>query len=450
MTSTSAALPELVSPADPGYDDARRVWNLAADLRPAAVAVATSPEQVAAVVRHAADRGLRVVPIGTGHLAASHGDVSDAILLRTDLPHEVVVDASAQTARVNAGTVWQEVLDALAPHGLAPLSGSSHDVGVVGYTLGGGVSWLARAKGLAADHVTAIDVVTADGELVHATPDSEPDLFWALRGGGGNFGVVTSIEFRAFPIPELAGGIAIWDGAHAAAIMSTWQEYTRGAPETVTSCARIMELPPLPDIPEPLRQRPLITIDGAAIGGIEEADELLAPLRAIADPIMDTWAMMPASGMATIHMDPPQPVPGLGHHVVLDDFPQDAIGALLDAAGPGTNSPLLSVEVRHVGGAAGRVTESSGAARLQGDYLMFGVGMVMDPAAVPAINERLDRVEDAMSPWSSGRAFVNFADRGGSAEPAYDPETYARLREVRGAYDPGERFVGSMRIEAAA
>ena len=450
MTSTSAALPDLVRPEDPSYDEARRAWNLAADLRPAAVAVATSPEQVAAVVRHAAGEGLRVVPQGTGHLAASLGDLSDAVILRTALPRHVVVNTAAQTARVSAGTVWQEVLDALAPHGLAPLSGSSHDVGVVGYTLGGGVSWLARAKGLAADHVTAIDVVTADGELVHATADSEPDLFWALRGGGGNFGVVTSIEFRVFPIPELAGGIAIWDGAHADAILGAWQAYTRTAPESVTSCGRILELPPLPDIPEPLRARPLVSIDGAALGGLEEADELLAPLRAIADPIMDTWAMMPASGMATIHMDPPEPVPGIGHHAVLDDFPQEAVDALLRTAGPGTDSPLLSVEVRHVGGAAGRVTEASGAARLQGDYLMFGVGMVMDPAAAGAIDDRMDRVVEAMSPWSRGRQFVNFADRGGSAETAYDPETYARLRAVRQAYDPDERFVGSMRIAAAA
>ncbi len=339
-------------PSDAVYDEARSAWNLAADLRPAAVATATSAEQVAAVVRHAGAQGLRVVPQGTGHLAGGLGDISDAILLKTALGHEIVVDPDAGSVRVGAGAVWQQVLDALAPHGLAALSGSSHDVGVIGYTVGGGLSWFARCKGLASDHVTAIDVVTADGELVRATADDEPDLFWALRGGGGNFGVVTAIEFAVFPVPE-PGRRASRSGTASTRRRSSRRgsRSRAGAPATVTTSARILQLPPLPDIPEPLRARPLVAIDGAALGGVAEAEELLAPLRAIAEPIMDTWGGDSRRGADRRSTWTRQgPCRGSATTRCSDRSRDEALDAFLAAIGPGTGSPLLSAELRHVSG----------------------------------------------------------------------------------------------------
>ena len=191
---------DIVAPGQPDWDLARRAWNLTVDQRPALVALPANADDVRAVVEFAADAGLKVAPQGTGHNAAAIPSLEDTILISTQRMRGVEIDAAAQTARVQAGTLWLEVTEAATPHGLFPLSGSSPDVGVVGYTLGGGLSWLGRKHGLAANHVTAIDVVTPDGRLLRATADEHPDLFWALRGGGGNYGVVTAMEFRLFDV----------------------------------------------------------------------------------------------------------------------------------------------------------------------------------------------------------------------------------------------------------
>jgi len=198
----TVAPPRLITPDDPGYADARRAWNLAADQRPAGVLVARTAQDVVAAVRHAVGHGLRVVPQGTGHLASAVPDMADAVLVRTAIGG-VEVDPVARRARVGAGAIWQDVVDAASPHGLAALSGSSYDVGVMGYTLGGGCSWLARAKGLSCNNVHAIELVTADGQLIRTDAEHHPELFWALRGGGGNFGVVTHIEIELFAITEV-------------------------------------------------------------------------------------------------------------------------------------------------------------------------------------------------------------------------------------------------------
>ncbi len=447
---TETTTPPIITPADPGYDDARRAWNLAADQRPAAVATAGSAAEAAALVRLARAQGLRVAPQGTGHSAAAMPDLADALLLRTAIEPRVVVDPAARSVRVGAGTVWKEVVEALAPHGLAALAGSAHDVGVVGYVLGGGMSWLGRRHGLASDHVTACEVVTADGEIAHVDAASEPELFWALRGGGGNFAVVTAVELEAFELAEVHAGIAIWDGAHAAEILRRWLTFTRSAPETVTTAGRILQLPPLPEVPEPLRARPLVAIDGAALGGAAEALELLGSLREIGEPLLDTWGPMPPSGLIEIHLDPPGPVPGIGDHLMLGALDDAALGAFLDAAGPGSGSPLLAAELRHAGGAMARENPGGGAARLKGEFSLYGVGALMDPAAAPAIRASLERLVGALAPWATDRTYLNYVESGVGAEGSFDPETYARLQQVRAAYDPGELFVSGHRIAPRA
>src|SRR6266498_987435 len=229
-----------------------------------------------------------------------------------------------------------EVTQAAAEHGLAALAGSSPDVGVVGYSLGGGLSWLARKHGLATNSITAVELVTADGRLVRADADNEPELFWAVRGGGGNFGVVTSIDFRLYPITE---------------VLTAWQEWTETVPDEMTSVGRLLNIPPLPEVPEPLRGRSVVVVEAIYIGDEAEGAELLAPLRALA-PEIDTVAIMPASALQTLHMDPEEPVPGIGDGMMLDRLTPEAIAKLVDVVGP--DSPLLSVEVRHLGGELGR------------------------------------------------------------------------------------------------
>ncbi len=202
-------------PGDPGYDAARVPWNVAVQQRPAAVVYPASADEVVEVVRAASAAGLRVAPQGTGHNAGPLGDLADTVLVRTSAMREVTVDAASRTARVGAGALWIDVVEAVAPFGLAALHGSSPDVGVVGYSLGGGIGWYARALGMATNSVTAVELVTADGRLVRADAEHEPDLFWAVRGGGGNFGVVTAMEFRLYPIETAFAGMLVWDRTDA-------------------------------------------------------------------------------------------------------------------------------------------------------------------------------------------------------------------------------------------
>src|SRR5918992_429760 len=267
---------DIVTPADAEWDLARCPLNLTVDQRPVLVALPADAADVVAVVRFARANGLKVAPQGTGHNASAIASLEETILLSTQRMRGVEIDAEAQTARVEAGTLWLEVTEAATPHGLFPLSGSSPDVGVVGYTLGGGLSWLARKHGLAANHITAIEVVTPDGRLVRATADEHDDLFWALRGGGGNYGVVTALEFRLFPYGEVYAGMMIWPFERAGELLRAWRDWTRTAPEEVTTAMRIMHIPPLPEVPEFVRGRSIAVIDGAYAGGEEDGAAALA------------------------------------------------------------------------------------------------------------------------------------------------------------------------------
>jgi FAD/FMN-containing dehydrogenase len=209
-------------PGDPGYDAARMPWNVAVDLRPAAVAFPTSAADVQEIVSAAAAAGLRVAPLSTGHNAAPLCALDDVVLVRTSAMRGVTVDPAARTARVEAGAIWEDVVEAAAPHGLAALHGSSPDVGVAGYSLGGGIAWYSRKLGLQANSVTAIEIVLADGSLTRVDDVHEDALFWALRGGGGSFGVVTALEFDLYPIETAYAGMLIWDRCDAEKALRGW------------------------------------------------------------------------------------------------------------------------------------------------------------------------------------------------------------------------------------
>src|SRR3954464_462055 len=242
-------------PGDDGYDAARSGFNLALDQRPAAVAYPADAAEVAAIVRYARQAGLRVAAQSTGHNAGPLGDLRDTVLIKTAGLQGVEVDPVRRRVRAGAGVLWEAVVDATAPHGLYPLHGSSPTVGIVGYSLGGGMGWLARSHGLQTNSLTAIELVTADGELVRTDRDNDPELFWALRGGGGNFGIVTALEFRVYPVREAYAGMLIWDWTHAERVLSGWAEWAKTAPENAPPSSRLMQPPPQPEIPEPIRGR---------------------------------------------------------------------------------------------------------------------------------------------------------------------------------------------------
>jgi hypothetical protein len=431
----------VVTPGDAGWDLARRAWNVAYDQRPALVGQPETVSDVQSLVAFAAAHGLQVAPQSTGHNAMALGsDLADVLLLRLDRMRAVTVDPAGRRVRAEGGAWWGDVTEVVAPLGLAPLAGSSPDVGVAGYTLGGGVSWLGRRHGLAANAVLAIEVVTADGSLVRCDHTTEPELFWALRGGGGNFGVVTAIEMALFPLAEVYAGVLFFPWERAREVLHAWAAWTHEVPDRLSSVGRLLQFPPLPEIPEPLRGGRFALIEVAYLGERRAGDELVAPLRALG-PTMDTIAMVPPDGLARLHMDPEGPTPGMGTTRMLRTLPTEAIDALVDAVGPGSQSALLSVEVRHLGGALGRSGPDHGALdRLAGEYLAFGVGVPAVPELVAPIEASLAALDRATAPWGAATEYQNFVERPAGAAAFFDPTTLARLQAIRTTVDPSDRF----------
>jgi FAD/FMN-containing dehydrogenase len=443
--------PAILVPGDTGYDRARSAWNLVADQRPAAVAIATTAAQVAHAVRHAADRGLRVAVQATGHQAGPLGALDDALLLRTALHDQVRFDPIARTARVGAGAVWEDVVRTVAPYRLGAVHGSAPDVGVVGYTLGGGLSLYGRRHGLAANHVRGMDVVGADGELRRVDADREPDLFWALRGGGGGFGVVCSMDFDLVALDGVYAGATFWPVEHAPAVLAGWLEWCRTAPDGVTTALRILRLPPLPGVPEPLRDVPVVTIDGVVCEDLAGAEALVAPLRRLAPAMIDHWGPASPVDVLRVHAEPEEPTPALGDHLLLEDLDERAVDALLAVAGAGSGSPLVQVELRQLGGALARPPAGGGArSALEGAFALFALGVPMDADGAAAIDAHLRLLVDALAPWSTGTVYLNFAERGRAAERGFAAGDLERLRRLRAAWDPGELFASAHPIAPEA
>jgi hypothetical protein len=442
---------DLVLPGDAGWDAARLAWNLAVDQRPAMVALPETAGDVAAIVSYAAAAGLRVAVQGTGHGAAARGgELGDSILLKVERMRGIEIDAANRSARVEAGVVWAEVAEAAAEHGLAALAGSSPDVGVVGYTLGGGLSWLGRRYGLAASNVLSVEIVTADGEIRRIDADTDPDLFWAVRGGGGSFGAVTAIEFALFPVAEVYAGVMLWPIERAGEILHAWREWTADMPDEMTTVGRLLQLPPIPDIPEPFRGRSFVAIQAFHLGAEADGAELLAPVRALG-PEVDTVAAISTAALQHVHMDPEHPVAAVGDGMLLDELPAAAIDALVAAAGPGSGSPLLSVEVRQLGGALGRPAAGGGAvSHLDADFALFGVGIAMSPEMGAAVAAYTGVVREALSPWEAETTYLNFAERDVPAERIFGPYTNHRLRAVKTAYDPADLFRSNHPVTPAA
>jgi hypothetical protein len=347
--------------------------------------------------------------------------------------------------------VWQEVADAAARYGLAGLAGSSPDVGVVGYTLGGGLSWLGRTYGLSANNVEAFELVTADGTLVRADAASEPDLFWALRGGGGSFGVVTAIELRLFPVTEAYAGLLWWPADAASQVLHAWRELTgSGLPDAFTTTARMMNFPPIPGIPEQIRGRSFVIIDVIHLGAPAEADALLAPLRAL-QPVMDTVGTIPAAALGRLHMDPDHPVPAAGDGLLLASLPARAIDQLIAAVGPGIGSSLLVAELRHLGGELRRARPGNGAlAAIDADYVLFATGMTPVPELAVPVRAQIEAVKSGLAPWAARQMYLNFAETQYPAAPFWTEHAYQRLRRIKAAVDPGNLIRANHPIPPAA
>jgi FAD/FMN-containing dehydrogenase len=428
---------QVIAPGDEGWDDARAAWNLAADQRPAAAVFADGADDLAAAVSFARANDLHVSPQGTGH-GARPGTAEGALLLRIEHMNGIEIDAENRLARVEAGAITRDLGAAASKHGLSALPGTSPDVGVVGYTLSGGIGWLARLHGLACNKVRAIELVTADGEPRRVDADNEPDLFWALRGGGGGFAVVSALELDLVELTEVYAGAVIYPAdERSSEILRRYFDWAASVPDEVTSLARFLHPPPLPTVPEPLRDRHLIMLAACHAGSPSAASALIDPLTQLGDPMIQTFRAMAPSELVTVGMDPEQPTPGISDTTCLEAMPAEAIDAFVETAGPDAGSPLVNAELRHLGGALAAPLDGAGARSHVDSAVSFsGTGVPREPQLAAAIHEHIDKVTEALAPWSSGPRLSNFAGRPTSPELLFDAETLARLREVKRRYDP--------------
>lgn len=435
-----STLPEHVSalvalPGEPGYERCTP-WNVAVAVQPAAVVFSTAPHHVAETVRFAASHGLRVAVQATGHGATAIG--SDTLLILTGAMTDCVVDPDTRTARVGAGARWQQVLDAAAPHGLAPLCGSSPSVGVVGFLTGCGIGPLVRSVGLSSDHVRAFDVVTGAGECLRVTPEAHSELFWGLRGGKATLGIVTAVEIDLLPISEFYGGALYFDGGDAAAVLREWAQWSVGLPENINTSIAMAQLPPLPGVPEPLAGRLTVAVRYTALDDFPEAAALLAPMREAATPILDTVGVLPYPAIGAVHADPVDPMPIHEAQVLLRDLDSDAVSVVLDAAGPGSGSVQTIVEIRMLGGAMARqAPHPSAFCHRNAKYAVTVIGVPMGPAA-DAVVPQADALTAALQPWSTGGLLPNFAPATDDARTArvYDADTRRRLADLADHFDP--------------
>jgi FAD/FMN-containing dehydrogenase len=414
---------------------ATRAFNLSLVQQPAFVAVPADEEDVRTIVDFARLNGLQIAPQRTGHNAEPLGSMDDVVLVKTDALQGVEIDAERRIARVRSGAKWETVVPRASALGLAALHGSTPDVSVAGYSLGGGVGWYARKLGLSTNSVTAIELVTADGELRRVDHEHEPELFWALRGGGGNFGVVTALEVQLYAIPEVYAGVLFFPWERSAEVLHAWHAWTHTVPDEVTSVGRILQFPPIPEIPEPLRGGQFTVVEAVVLADEREGAELLRPLRELG-PAMDTFAMVPPVGIAELHMDPPEPVPYTGAGMMLGELADATIDAFVAAAGPGSGSPLVSAEIRHVGGALARSAPHHGAlATFDASFLTFALGMVFDEETYRANRAQLEVLHYALAPVDTGRQYLNFTEEETDPARFYTPETYRRLRAVKARVD---------------
>lgn len=426
----------ISTPTDPSWDADRMAWNLAVDQQPALVARPAEAADVATIVDFAQRQGLRVAPQGTGHGAGALGDLADTILLRTDDLRGIDIDADRRRVRVGAGVTWGEVSRALAPFGLVALAGSAHDVGVVGYTLGGGVSWLAREHGLACSHLREVELVTGDGVLHRADAVTDPDLFWSARGGGGTTGIVTAIGFDVLPIADIYAGGLFFPLDRAPEVLPRYADWAADLDEAATTCISLLRLPPLADLPDFLRGRSFVMIDGAIDLPPDDAERLLAPLRALR-PVLDTFTVMPAADLDQINMEPPAPVPFATDGMLIGELTPPVMAALLAVAGPQASTSLLAVQLRQLGGAVGRPDPTGGCVdHLPGAFLTMGVGIAPTPDRVAQVAADVAGLRAALAPWAADSDYRNFRDTDVPASAFHDPDDLARLRRIREAHDP--------------
>lgn len=433
----------VILPGDERYDAARMAWNLVVDQHPLAVVYPENAQEVAGVVPLARENEVPVAVQSTGHGVRRPAD--GALLINTARLQGLHVDPQRQTARVGAGVKWGPVLALAQEHGLAPLLGSSPDVGAVGYSLGGGYGWLGRKYGLSSDSVLSLEVVTADGAIRQASPTEHSDLFWALRGGGGAFGVVTAVGIQLYPVTEVYAGNLFYPPEMAREVFRRYREWTSAAPDELTSPIVLINVPPFPEIPEIMRGKSFVIVRGCYAGSIEEGERLLDFWRSWRAPAIDQFAAIPFAAAASISQGPVDPSPFIDTGAWLRDLSDGAAEALISHTLPVDGPPVLVFcEVRHAGGAMSRVgPEHSAFSNREDPYLLYAVGLPLSPESGAQIQQRLAGLHDSLASDLSGRTYINFLGVEESrprTQSGFSEAAFLRLQQIKARYDPDNLF----------
>jgi hypothetical protein len=439
---SSAVSGPVLTATDAAYAAELSGFNLSFSHSPDAVVGATDAADIVATVRYARDTNLPVRALATGH--GDHAPIVDGLVVTTRRLDSVSIDATTGIATIGAGTVWSAVVAAAADLGFAPITGSASSVGAVGYLLGGGLGPLARSHGFSSDYVVGYTVVTGTGELVDASDIENPDLYWALRGGKGGLGIVTEVRLQLVSIPSLYAGSLLFPAPAIEPVLRAWVDFTQTAPDDVTTSVAIMRFPPIEEVPEPLRGQTLIALRFAYPGSVDDGQAILAPLRAVAPPIVDAVGPLDPRDIATIHNDPTEPGKASSTGALLDRIDQDFATALLGVAGADRSIPLVAIELRHIGGATHTdVPEGSAVGGRKANYTITAIGSLMQPGVEPAVEAATQAITAAVTPWISAETNINFAglphDEAHFAS-AWVPDTFARLAVVREKYDPNGIF----------
>ena len=444
---------QVLTPGSEGYEEGSRIWNGAHDARrPALIVSCTGAADVLAAVRFGRDNRLDIAVRGGGHSIAGFSTGDDVMVIDLSPMNGVRVDTTARWATVGGGAVWADVDHETLAHGLATTGGLVSSTGVGGYTLGGGIGWLMRKYGLACDNLIGADVVTADGRLVHASNSENRELFWGIRGGGGNFGIVTQFEFELHPIGEVIYAGPIFYPAEADGdLLRRFREWAPGASDDVTAVVNLTTAPPLPVIPQEWHGRKVAALVAASAGPVERGEDHLGGFRAVAEPVADLLGPMPYGVIQTL-LDPlwPKGIHAYFKAANLRRLDDELIGRLIELhhSAPG---PQCEIHVHQMGGAVGRVADGDTAfPDRSAPYVLNAMAGWQDPDQTQANVSWARAVIEAAADAATGRAYVNYLGDAGAGRSAYGEETYARLLALKQQYDPDNVFARNQNIDPRA
>ena len=433
---------ELVLPTDTDYDEARSVWNGMIDRRPALVARCTGTSDVIAAIGFARSEGLEVAVRGGGHNVAGNATCDGGLVIDLSPMKGVRVDAEARTVRAQGGLTWGELDAETQAFGLASTGGLVTTTGIAGFTLGGGIGWMMRKHGLACDNLIAADMVTADGQIVHASETENPELLWGLRGGGGNFGVVTEFEYRLHPVSQVFGGLVAWPADAGRDVLKFWREWSLTAPDDVCTMAAFLYAPPEPFVPPEVVGHPIFAIACCHLDPAGRAEDDLRPLRDLG-PAVDVLGPMPYTAIqGMFDAGTPRGSHNYWRSSYVQALTDDAIETIMGAV-PGIPDPMGQLHIHQMGGAMSRVPQGATAfGNRDVPFLMNYIGLWLDAAEDEKNTAWVKQASDAMAPFSTGARYVNFlADEGeAGVASAYEAETFARLQGLKAKYDPTNFF----------